>query len=1037
MLNNNEKDIPAPLIEAIKGGRVILFLGAGASREAKSNDGSHLPSTEQLTKDISMHFLGKDLSNCGLMQISEMASRSSSQSVVFDYIRNQLKTFKPSPAHRLIPTFRWHTLATTNYDTLVEDAYGKSENRVQDLLPFVKDSEPIETRKGSVLNPLVYMKLHGCIEHSQDPDVPLVLDPSHYERYRENRGRLFDRLSYFAHEMPILFVGYALNDPHIHNLIYRLNRKQTRPEYYVVSPDISDDVSQHWLSQRIVVIDSTFDLFMAALNKKLPEPLRQIKTREPSHDQPIQKHFKAPSDLSETLLKSLESDLIHVHSSMPTEEQSARDFYRGYDQGFAAIASGFDVQRRVSNDLIVQLIEDQPSHGVRFYLLRGPAGTGKTIALKQIAWEIAGNFNAPVLWFRENGFLKHHIIRELYDHIGERIFLVIDKAIKNLAQIEEVMRVALTYGIDISIISAERDSAWNVDKGDFDSRWDVRPYSIGRLVKPELEELIQHLETHSALGVLQALSMQERVSAFEVAERHLLVALHEVTHGKPFEDIVYDEYRSLTPQQAQQIYLDVCTLNQFGAPVRAGIIHRITGIPFDEYKDKFFLPLEEVVLTQKNPHSGDYEYKSRHSKIASFVFKRAFPSDEERVDQLERLIGCLDEGYHADCDAIRGLIKGRHLATLLTDVRQGRRVYDCMHDTLGDRWYTRHQRANFELYHGQGSLEEAENEGRIALELAPERTSVLHTLAEISRVRAQKEPDGLRKDVYRTQARDRLSKIKKDYSSLTDRSRCKLHLDEMQDALKATSAKDNDSVNIFAKKSRLTQQAIDEAIMRHPTDPDIIRLRANYFSILQEKEEARIALEQAWGKKPRGPSIGLQLAKIYQKQSNQQLALTILVDALERHPQDSRVHFATALYYLQKNGDLDRAGYHLARSYNSSDRNYEARYLHAQYLMLSGDGKRSAEVFEEVDHLAPPDYRPRSECENSVISKLMGRVYGRVATREESFAFLKLPSYPQDLYANISNSNADHWKKINKHTNVSFNVGFNRGGPVGVNIRVN
>ena len=1005
--------------------------------EAKSSGGKPPPSTKQLANDLSQKLLGEDLSEFGLMRVASMASEKCGQNVVFEYIRSQLKTFSPSAAHELLPTFRWHTIATTNYDTLVEDAYGKSEKPLQDLLPFVKDAEPIEMKKSDVLHPLVYLKLHGCIEHAHDPEIPLILDPAHYERYRANRSRLFDRLLDYAHEIPFLFVGYSLQDPHIESLIYHLNQQGTRPEYYIVTPGIPDVIRQHWLSQRIVVIDATFGEFMAALDEAIPESWRRIQTRKPDHSRPIYKHFKIEPDLSENLLNSLESDLVHVHPSMPTEEQSAWDFYRGYDQDFAAIASGFDTDRRVSNDLILQLIDDQSLNSVNFYLLRGAAGTGKTVALKRIAWDIAKYFNVPVFWFRENGRLRHQVIHELYDLIGERMYLVIDRATDHLVEIEEVMQVANTHKIELSVISAERDSTWNVEKNNFDSRWKVQPYTIGQLVKPEIEDLIKRLETHSALGALKSLSAQERVHAFEEADRHLLVALHEVTHGKPFEEIVLDECRSLTPHEAQQIYLDVCTLNQFGVPVRAGVINRISGIPFPEYKQKFFMPLQEVVFTQHNYYSGDYEYRSRHPKVASLVFKQAFPKDRDRANQLNRIIECLDEGYHADQDAISGLIKARNLIELLADVDQGRRVYKCVQNLLPNRWYVRHQQANFELHHRQGSLDRAEDDGQKALELEPGRASVLHTLAEISRARAKKEPDGLRKDIYRKQARERLSNIKRDHSGFADGSRCKLRLDEMRDALKSVNAEDDESVSVFVEKSRLAQQDIYKAISRHPADPDIIRLQADYYRILKDDERVRMALEQAWNQNPRGPSVGLQLARIYEQQNNPQKAQSMLESTLERHSQDHLVNLEVALYYIREKTKIERAGYYIGRSYRSGDRNYAARYIHAQYLLYTHEGERSAQLFDEVDEYAPPDYHPRSGFEISVISNLIGRMNGRIVKREESFAFLRLPTYPLHIYANISNSNADIWKQIRNQANVNFKIGFNRSGPVGLDLHLN
>lgn len=106
-------NIPAPLIEAMKSGRIILFLGAGASMEAKSKDGKRALSGKQLAQVLAQRFLGEELSDIDLMQVAEMASRVSSQNVVFDWIGSELKELIPSSAHKLIPTFQWHTIATT------------------------------------------------------------------------------------------------------------------------------------------------------------------------------------------------------------------------------------------------------------------------------------------------------------------------------------------------------------------------------------------------------------------------------------------------------------------------------------------------------------------------------------------------------------------------------------------------------------------------------------------------------------------------------------------------------------------------------------------------------------------------------------------------------------------------------------------------------------------------------------------------------------------------------------------------------------
>src|SRR5437879_8403421 len=108
----------------------------------------------------------------------------------------------------MIPKFNWRSIATTNYDCVVENAYTESNTRLQSIVRFVKDDEPIEEKMQAVANPVQYLKLHGCLDHIFDNDIPLVLSREQYSIYLKNRTRLFDRLKYLAPESVFIFVGY-------------------------------------------------------------------------------------------------------------------------------------------------------------------------------------------------------------------------------------------------------------------------------------------------------------------------------------------------------------------------------------------------------------------------------------------------------------------------------------------------------------------------------------------------------------------------------------------------------------------------------------------------------------------------------------------------------------------------------------------------------------------------------------------------------------------------------------------------------------
>jgi hypothetical protein len=128
-------DLPAFLEEQVKAGKVALLLGAGTSLDAEDTHGEHAPTPNQLRDMLADQFLGGKLKNRSLSQIAEYAISESNLLTVQDYIRRRFVGLKPTPAHQLLPTFRWWGLATTNYDRLIEDAYAATSGPCQTIAP--------------------------------------------------------------------------------------------------------------------------------------------------------------------------------------------------------------------------------------------------------------------------------------------------------------------------------------------------------------------------------------------------------------------------------------------------------------------------------------------------------------------------------------------------------------------------------------------------------------------------------------------------------------------------------------------------------------------------------------------------------------------------------------------------------------------------------------------------------------------------------------------------------------------------------------
>ena len=120
-------------------------------------------------------------------------------------------------------------------------------------------------------------------------------------------------------------------------------------------------------------------------------------------------------------------------------------------------------------------------------------------------------------------------------------------------------------------------------------------YELQYLSAREIDDLLKLLEQNRALGKLEGKTLEERRRELEQqAGRQLLVALHEATLGRPFEDIIKDEYDHITPEAAKHIYLTICVLNRLNVPVRAGIISRSHGVPFARFKEESSVPLSTL-----------------------------------------------------------------------------------------------------------------------------------------------------------------------------------------------------------------------------------------------------------------------------------------------------------------------------------------------------------------------------------------------------------------------------------------------------------
>lgn len=1042
MKQDNQLELPPALVTAITEQAGVLFLGAGASFGAHHPNSAQIPSGDDLKDKLSDKFLGGKLKKRSLTHVAEMCISETDLLSVQTFIRDQFMLFEPADHHLIIPRFFWHAIVTTNYDLILEKAYEKVTRARQKLTPFVKDGQKIDTTLKKTVNGLAYLKLHGSIDWVEDNDIPLILSKEQYVKYRTHRRRLFSTFQNYGYEFPIIFCGYSIDDPHIQEILFDLSDDGiNRPRYYLVSPDLVDVEQRYWASHRMTCIKSTFGDFLRALENAIPDARRSISIAMGSGTETVRRFYRVAGGAeTETLKLFLASDADHVRSGMPTSGKANKEFYIGADSGWGPIEANLDIRRSITDNIIVDAIltdEQDRQSVVDLHVVKGPAGHGKSTTLRRVAWEASLSFSKLCIFIKEGGSVRIDALRELCDLAQERIYVFIDRAALRVDEIGALLHAFTDTKTPLTIVTAERDNEWNVRCGALDE-FVAQEYPLRHLSEKEIHALLAKLEENDALERLSDLNYEDRVREFlQRAERQLLVALHEATFGKPFEEIVKDEYDRIIPSDAQTLYLDVCTLNRLGVPVRAGLIARISGIRFEDFQERFLKPLEHVVKNHIDRYVGDRMYSARHAHIADLVFQLVLQEPEQRFDQIIRILDGINIDYSSDSEAFRALIRGRGIAEIFASQELAREFYEYAQHIVGDDPHFLQQRAIFEMSHLGGSLQKAEESLVTALRLAPYDKSIQHTLGNLKRHQAQKTDNPLLREKLRNDARGYLAGL----ASSDSRTPHGFHtlilllIDELRDLLINRGKGDLETIEEkhVVDLVREIESLVREAEQRFPGEERILTAEADFRELLQQYTKAYDALRKAFNKNPRSDWVAIRLSEHLADTHKVEDSKDTLRRCIRQNPSSKPANFALAKLYI-KHGSTEERGQVrqlLRRSFTDGDTHFNAQYWYARELFLSGEFGKANAIFSKLRH-APVNPATRNHVRGLIRddNARVRRFRGTVSKKEEAYLFVSAEGFASDVFCHVSQAAEEVWSELHVGDTVELEVGFSMRGPV-------
>lgn len=1038
--------LPQTLIDKIKQGKVVLLLGSGALYGAKLAKDNKIPLGNELRNILCDKFLRGDFKDRSLKFVSELSISQYSLSTVQDFIKDYLWNLEPAEFHLKIPLFHWRALFTTNYDRLLEICYDKVKSRVQTYTIILSNDDRLdETRITNDKVPII--KLHGCITRTHDQQLPLVLTTEQYNDTLEiNRDRLFSHLYDLAYENSIVFVGHSLEDHNISYILEKLNKQVKEGQrHYLLKPNIKDVEKDYWAQKKITALNSTFEQFLVCLENNISNNERVLSLVRPSKNHPIQAFFADHTHPSDELVRFLTEDVELVSDDLPITLGKAKDFYRGLNQGWYPLSENLAISRRLGNEIFEKVIEGAEANKKRsteLIVIKGEAGSGKTILLRQIAWKSRNTKLGIFLWVKQNSSIDVYIIEEIIEKTKERVFIFWDDASTNIADIYRFLVKAQKKNLPITIFTAERYNEWNTKCKEELDELVSELFELKYLSENEIELLLEKLEKYDSLGpnLINKNRNQQQKELREVHGRQLLVALHEATMGERFEDIIFDEYVSITPEGAKSIYLTICTLYRLRIPIRAGLISRIYDVSFDDFRRKFYAPLEKVVFTVQE-NGQDYHYIARHPEIAEIVFRTALAKPDRRLYEYRKIISKLNIAYSSDKTSFRSMIRAKTLHELFATYEDVKSIYEHALECIGDDPYLLQQMAIYERIRDNGNLQLSIELLLKAKDLARFDYTILHTIATIYRELANRTTDIYKKNKFRNEAKSFLKQVitkQGTVSSYISASQIEVSLDILEDLLS-----DQDSLQSTQQEIiRNTQKELSDHQRKYPTDSYTNGLELRLSILLNDQIAAIKTMEKSFDEQNMEPFLAIRLAKYYQDNDQSDKAIRVLKLALERHRNNQQLYFHYAeLTRLNGKHNGDELVYYYYRSFTPNDSNYYAQFWYARYKFMSHESKENQEANNIFDNLrkASLSFDERVKIRDYEVNENGGlkNFTGTIIKKRQGFGFIEIDGFGFKVFFPDNFLSENRLRdSITEGERVKLNIGYSFKGPIGCNIEL-
>lgn len=527
--------------KAFENGRLIIFLGAGASFTSKTQTGNNIPLALELSKiicnEIGLPFYDESLSEVYQAAIATLGTQK-----VLEILSKYLKNTNPSDEYKELVNLPLTRIYSLNIDDCVEKAFYSQSSKSRRSLEIFRNNDPLK-ETDQFFHRTDLIKLNGDINYPKDG---FIFSEQEYAQGSTKEPLWYSELARDFNRNIFLFIGSKLKEPLLWHQIekYKARTGLESGVSYVLTPDSLSEIQKLSLaSYKVKHIQGTMSDFVNWVKENYPYGYtpKQIITSQRPELQGVIDHSSEISLFDKVMPVSI-SSLSLLDGK---EEDGIREFYKGFKPSWADIVLGIPASlNKVQNFRNVILADYKYNDLGGLYLIKGSAGSGKSTALKQIALDLSKDTDYPVYYLDENKHDFIELVKLLDDKNPDQpYFLCLERLGYFYRYLLEIFRTS-TKAI---FIAAENSRILQKKLPEHFYQYITRQTDISEIEYDDVPRILEKIDKYGYWLRLSKMTPQERINEiYSKSRKQLLIGLLEATSGLGFYEIIRNDYILIT-----------------------------------------------------------------------------------------------------------------------------------------------------------------------------------------------------------------------------------------------------------------------------------------------------------------------------------------------------------------------------------------------------------------------------------------------------------------------------------------------------------